>query len=216
MGSTPILGTLFFLIMRKYSGYLVLVLSVIAMDHASKLLTHFYLGGSGKTISVLGNFLEIHYLLNEGMAFGISLGSKYGKLLLTFGRIFLSCLIIKHIKSLIDNSSPKGGVVAWCLVIAGAIGNSIDGIFYGFLLNNASPSAPTKWFYGKVIDMIAVDTSFFYKLLNLAPWVKKFDIVPRYPVFNIADVSITVGVAMLVIVDLLYKKEGPIGKTSES
>jgi signal peptidase II len=213
MGSTPILGTPFSMIMKKYRQYLILVLIIIIIDQSSKLIVYFYLSDSDRVISILGKFLELHYVLNEGMAFGITLGIKYGKLLLTFSRIFLSYLIINHIKNLIINNEPKPIIISWCLIIAGAIGNSIDGIFYGFLLNNASPSAPIKLFYGKVIDMIAIDTSFFYKLINFLPWVKNFSVIPRYPVFNVADVSITVGVLMLIFLDFLSKRSSRVLKS---
>lgn len=192
--------------MRKYYKYIFFILIIVILDQLSKIAAHIYLS-SGKIIKFCNGLLELNYVLNEGMAFGIKLGFKYGKLVLTFTRIFLSISIIKHIKKLVDRRESAYLIISWSLIISGAIGNSIDGIFYGLLFNNASSDAPIRLFYGKVIDMIAIDTTFIYKFIRFIPIINKFNLIPTYPVFNIADIAISAGVIILIFIEFLNKKD---------
>lgn len=70
----------------------------IFVDQLTKMLVHFHMEmGSPGQISLVGDWLKLHYTLNPGMAFGIQFGFKYGKILLTLGRVIATIFILKHI-----------------------------------------------------------------------------------------------------------------------
>ncbi len=184
----------------KYLKYYLLSLSVVVVDHMVKLLVYFNMElGSIGEIPLIGNWFKLHYTLNPGMAFGLELGWVYGKFFLTFFRIIVMGVIAYLLYNLIKNK--KYGVGLYCciaLILGGAVGNIIDSIFYGAILNNAPYNAPTPWFHGQVIDMFYLDI-WEGKILgmHLALW----------PIFNIADSAIFIGVCILIIFQkkLLHK-----------
>ena len=153
--------------------------------------------GAGGEIEVFGNWFKLHYILNEGMAFGLNFGSDYGKLSLTLIRLVATILIGILLYRISKNKYHKG--LLWCLtaILAGAIGNAIDSIFYGVLLDNAPYDAATPWFHGQVIDMFYLDIWEGY----VADWVPLWGgkSVSLWPIFNLADVSIFLGVTVLLI-----------------
>ena len=78
--------------------YYLIALAIILIDQSSKLWVHFNMEmGYPGAIKLFGNWLKIHYTLNPGMAFGVQIGSKYGKLLLTVGRIVATTVIGRYI-----------------------------------------------------------------------------------------------------------------------
>jgi len=95
----------------------------------------------------------------------------------------------------------------WCgaLILGGAIGNLIDSVFYGVFLNNAPYDAPNPWFHGQVVDMFYIDIWEG----RIPEWVPLFggDYTALWPVFNVADASIFVGVAIIIIFQKSFFKE---------
>lgn len=178
--------------MAKYVKYILGLLLVILLDQGSKLWVYNHMEiGPENHIKLFGNFLKCTYVLNYGMAFGLQFGFKYGKLLITFVRIVASIYIGCHIIRSFYQSSPSIWIWGWILLLGGAIGNSIDSIFYGVYLNNAPVTAPMKWFHGQVIDMVHFDVY----TGSIPDWVpfcagQEFSI---FPIFNIADVAIFIG-----------------------
>jgi signal peptidase II len=100
----------------------------------------------------------------------------------------------------------------WCiaLILGGAIGNVVDSVFYGVFLNNAPYGAPTPWFHGQVIDMFYFDIWEGY----LPQWLPIIggEYYSFWPIFNIADASIFVGVAIILIFQKKFLKEGQTNK----
>lgn len=180
----------------KYYKYFIISFLIIALDQFVKLWVHFnILPGEAGEIKMLGNWLKLHYILNEGMAFGIKLDTPYGKLILTLFRLIATVAIGYYIIYLVKKDNKTG--LAWCvaLVLAGALGNVIDSTFYGvFLENNAPKDAITLWFHGKVIDMFYVDIWQGY----LPDWLGGIHLA-LWPIFNVADASIFIGVMFMVI-----------------
>ncbi|TAG04920.1 MAG: lipoprotein signal peptidase [Cytophagia bacterium] len=180
----------------KYYKYFIISFLIIALDQFVKLWVHFnVLPGEAGEIKMLGNWLKLHYILNEGMAFGIKLDTPYGKLILTLFRLIATFAIGYYIIYLVKNNNKTG--LAWCvaLVLAGALGNVVDSTFYGvFLENNAPKDAITPWFHGKVIDMFYVDIWQGY----LPDWLGGIHLA-LWPIFNVADASIFIGVMFMVI-----------------
>ena len=130
------------------------------------------------------------------MAFGIQFGFKYGKLLLTLGRIVATILIGRYIWQFSQNKSiPNLLLWGWAFIFGGAIGNVIDSTFYAILLDNAPYDAPMSWGYGQVIDMIYLDI-WEAKLPSCLPLIGgKY--LSLFPICNIADIAIILGVAFI-------------------
>ncbi|GGC08030.1 lipoprotein signal peptidase [Dyadobacter sediminis] len=191
---------------RNPAPFLLLSLLLIIIDQASKLLVHYYMepGFSGQ-ISLIGNWMKLHYVLNPGMAFGMQLGHEYGKLFLTLFRLIAMFAIGWYLVHLARSGATKGLLWALTLILAGAVGNVIDSTFYGVLLNNAPYGSPTPWFHGQVIDMIFVD---FWEGF-IPDWVPVWG--GQYystPIFNIADSCIFIGVCSILIFQGSFQSAG--------
>ncbi len=162
----------------------------------------------GESIPVLGDWFQIYFIENSGMAFGMQFGGTIGKLVLTLFRMVLIGFIIHYITKLIKESAPAGVLYGVALILAGAVGNVIDSIFYGLIFNESTYSTVATifpegggyapLFFGKVVDML------YFPLIDttLPDWVpfrggEKF--IFFRPIFNIADSCITIGVAYLLI-----------------
>jgi signal peptidase II len=180
-----------------YIKYFLIALIVIMLDQASKLLVHhnMYLH---EEVNVIGEWFKLHYLLNPGMAFGIRWESEFGKLALTLFRIVAMFGISYYMITMVKKKAHNGFIICLALILGGAIGNVIDSTFYGVYLNNAPVDSPTKWFHGQVIDML------YFPLFNFywPEWVpfkggEYFEFFS--PVFNIADSSIFIGVATILL-----------------
>ncbi len=183
--------------------YLLIALAVIIIDQGVKMLVYFFMdkGPSGE-IPIFGEFFKLHYLTNKGMAFGLEFSwLKNSKLVLTLLRLFAVGGIIYYISWLIKKESTVG--LLWCmaLILGGAIGNVVDSTFYGIMLENNLPhDAPYTWFHGQVIDMFYIDI-----------WEGCIDVpligrkcMALWPVFNVADASIFIGITIILIFQKRY------------
>ena len=184
-----------------------LVLLIVFFDQLSKLFVHFnVLPGASGQIRLIGDFVKIYYVTNPGMAFGMSFGIKYGKLLLTIIRLLaviaIGRFIFKETKKISFELSLF--IVSWIMILGGAIGNLFDSVFYGVFLNNAPLDSITPWFHGEVIDMIYFDLW----TIKVPDWVPLFSgsYIRGFPIFNVADSFITVGVFLLLLSNYRYKK----------
>ncbi|MGY6558577.1 MAG: lipoprotein signal peptidase [Nitritalea sp.] len=182
----------------KYWKYFGLTLLIIALDQAVKLWVHYQMDfGTPGQIKVLGDWFKLHYTTNPGMAFGMQLGTEYGKLILTSFRLVAMLGIGYYLFYLIRQKQHWGYLVSIALILGGAIGNLIDSVFYGVWLENAPYNAPTPWFHGQVIDMFYVDI-----WEGVVPeWIPFWggSYTALWPIFNIADAAIFVGVGIILI-----------------
>ena len=173
-------------------------IGIVLADQVIKLLVHFNMVmGVGGEIKVFGNWFKLHYILNDGMAFGLNLGSEYGKLSLTLFRLMACVFIAMMLHRMVDKAYTQGLLGSIALILGGAIGNVIDSVFYGVLLDNAPYDAITPWFHGQVIDMFYVDMWEGY----IADWIPIWGgkRMALWPIFNLADVSIFVGVFNILV-----------------
>ena len=131
----------------------------------------------GISRQVMGDFLRLTYVENPGMAFGIDVG---GKPLFALISIVASAAILFYLYKV--RRERLGFRIALAMILGGAVGNLVDRVFYGVLFDHA------PLFYGKVVDFIDVD---FFNI-NLG-----FYHFHRWPVFNIADACVTVGVILV-------------------
>ena len=158
----------------------------------------------GETIPLLGQWFNLHFVENEGMAFGISFGKQIGKFLLSLVRILLVGVLCWYfVKRLKENKMDGVVLTIFCLVVAGALGNIIDSMFYGLFFTESNFLEVAQWspghgyapfFFGKVVDM-------FYLKLFLIP--EKFPLWGGsyfFPaIFNFADACITVGIVLAIV-----------------
>ncbi len=182
----------------KYYKYFLISVGIVLLDQVVKMVVHFNMEmGLPGQIQVFGDWFKIHYILNPGMAFGLKLDTTYGKLILSLFRILATLGIGYYIKVLIDKKAHTGLIVCVALILGGAVGNVIDSTFYGVFLGNAPEGSITPWFHGQVIDMFYVDI-WEGRLPDWMPLIGG-DYYSFWPIFNIADASIFVGVTIILI-----------------
>jgi len=156
-------------------------------------------------IPMLGNWGILHFVENNGMAFGMSLPGSWGKFLLTSFRILAVIGIGFYIRQLIQLKAHTGLILTLAMVMAGALGNIIDSVFYGIIFSESTPFQAATMFpegggyssllHGKVVDM------FYFPMIkgNYPDWFRNgAGFIFFRPVFNIADSSITVAVALIL------------------
>jgi len=141
----------------------------------------------GQSKEVFGDFLKITFVENPGMAFGIEVGDS--KLFLSLFSLVASIGILIYLYKV-----RKGHLlfrISLALILAGAVGNLIDRTFYGVIYGYA------PLFYGKVVDFFNVD--FF----DFSLFGRTYE---RWPIFNIADSAVTIGVLSLIFFNRLFEK----------
>ncbi|GAB1446242.1 lipoprotein signal peptidase [Flammeovirgaceae bacterium] len=187
---------------RKY--YLI-ALVVILIDQTSKLLVynHMYLH---EEVSVIGEWFKLHYLLNPGMAFGLRWNNEFGKLALTIFRIGAMIGIAYYLYQMTLKKAHTGFLISMALILGGAVGNVIDSTFYGVFLGNQPIGSRTPWFHGQVIDMLFFPI-FDFTWPQWMPMMGGEYFLFFSPVFNIADSSIFIGVATILICQKKFFKE---------
>lgn len=191
----------------KYGKFYLLSIGIIILDHVVKLLVHYNMEmGLAGQIPVFGDWFKLHYTLNPGMAFGMELGSEHGKLILTLFRLVAMVGIAYYLYYLAKRKAHPGLLWSVALILGGAVGNVIDSTFYGVLLDNAPYNASTPWFHGQVVDMFYIDI-WEGRVADWVPiWGGKY--IALWPIFNIADASIFVGVAIILIFQKRFFVEG--------
>ena len=157
----------------------------------------------GESIPVFGDWFQICFVENNGMAFGMQFGGVVGKILLTLFRVLLIGLIIYYINKVLlkKSDTPTGVLVGVSLVLVGAIGNVIDCLFYGQLFSASSYLMVSEFLpsgggyapllMGKVVDM------FYFPIIDTVIPGEEF--LFFRPVFNFADSCISVAVIYMII-----------------
>jgi signal peptidase II len=181
-----------------------LILLILLVDQVSKIYikTHFMLG---QEIDVL-DWFRILFVENEGMAWGAKIPGSYGKVILTSVRIVAVSLIGYWLWDSIRKKSPKILITSVSLILAGAIGNIIDSVFYGVIFDNSLGQIATLFTdepYGELLKGKVVDMLYFPMYSEILPnWVPIWGgeyFVFFEPVFNIADTAISTGFGLLVV-----------------
>lgn len=174
--------------------YFALAIAIIVMDQLSKYLVHQNMHEYG-SIPLLGDWLSLNYQTNPGMAWGqkLSFLGDYAKITLTSFRVVVACLIPWYMIKLHQKGASKGLILCIALVLAGAVGNLVDSLFYGMLDERLLVEGPLfPFMHGKVIDMVYVDIYHSYDF----PFLGELHL---WPVFNIADASIFCSLIAILI-----------------
>jgi len=185
----------------------VVVLLVLIIDQTIKILvkTNMTLG---QTIPVFGDWFLLHFTENFGMAFGIEIPGEFGKLLLSLVRIAALGFIGWYIVKLAREGAPTGLLVCLGLLFGGAAGNVVDGTFYGLIFSQSffhqvATMFPEGGGYGTFLHGYVVDMFYAPIIQGTFPQWFPFragrDFTFFSPVFNVADVAITVGVFTMLI-----------------
>ncbi len=183
----------------------IIIAAVLLIDQIVKLYvkTHFYLGEEVRVF----DWWRIHFTENNGMAFGLEFGGIWGKLALSLFRVGAVIGIGYYLKSLIDKKVGTVVVVAFSLIMAGALGNIIDSAFYGLLFSESygevAQFLPAGGGYAGFLQGEVVDMLYFPLFKGYLPdwipfWGGDYFVFFR-PVFNIADTAISTGVGLLIL-----------------
>jgi signal peptidase II len=205
-----------------------LILLILFIDQAIKFyikLNYFI----GEEHMVMGQWFRLHFVENEGMAWGLKFGGGFGKIALTLFRLIAVIWGTFLIKGFVEKKYHTGFIVCVSLIYAGAVGNLIDSLFYGMIFEASVPytAMVAKMFpsgggyapflHGRVVDM------FYFPIIRDAHFPSWFPIWGGEefeffrPVFNFADMAISTGVITLfVFQNRFFKDEIEEEKTEET
>jgi signal peptidase II len=194
---------------------ILIILFILIIDQLSKVYIklHFPLTLYGDASLLDWGWFKILFVENKGMAWGAKISDfipiiseRFGKLLLTLFRIFAVPLIFYWLYDSIKKKETKLLTISISLVLAGAIGNLVDSVFYGFLFTDSylnvaifSPgNGYESIFYGHVVDMLQFPM-FTWDWPSWIPYVGGESFTFFEPVFNIADTAISIGVGIMIV-----------------
>lgn len=200
----------------KSKHLIIIIALVVIADQALKIYikTTFLLHSSQP---VMGNWFQLYFVENPGMAYGWKFGGDWGKMALTIFRLGAVAFGTWYISSIIKRGYGKGFIICAALIYAGALGNLIDSCFYGMIFDKGmlydaqlndyvyyeglatfSKNGYASFLHGNVVDML-----YFPVIRGHFPsWVPvwggdRFEFFR--PIFNIADASITTGVLTILV-----------------
>ena len=205
--------------MVKIRTVVIIILAIIAVDQVLKIWvkTHMFYG---EQIKLLGSWLRLYFIENEGMAWGWKFGGDWGKLILTLFRLVAVIFGVFYIRNIVRKKYHRGFVICVAMIFAGALGNLIDSMFYGMIFSGSDDGAPLAtmfpqgggyagFLHGKVVDMIWAPIIENKVLPTWVPFWGGERFTFFSPIFNIADASISVGVITILLFQKRFFKKQP-------
>jgi signal peptidase II len=196
--------------MKKAQWIPAFVFLVLLIDQTIKIWVKTHME-YGDEIELFGlDWALIHFIENPGMAFGLTLGDgQWGKLALSLFRILAVVFLVYFIRELIKREVPNSLLMSFALILSGAIGNILDSAFYGLLFSESPYHGGVATFlpegggYAGFLQGRVVDMFYFPMFRGVWPeWMPfvggQFYLFFR-PVFNVADVAITLGVLNILL-----------------
>ena len=194
--------------MMKSRTVVLIILLVVLADQALKIYikTHYNIN---EHHNLLGEWAQLHFVENEGMAYGWKFGGNAGKMILTLFRLVAVIFGIWYIKDIINKKMHRGFIICAALIFAGALGNLIDSMFYGLMFEEsgfmhvASNIFPHQGYagflHGRVVDML------YFPIIrdkHFPAWFpfwggEEFEFFR--PIFNLADAAISTGVISILL-----------------
>ena len=187
-----------------------IILLILAADQALKfyIKLNYY---AGEEHVIISDWFRLHFVENEGMAWGWKFGGDTGKIILTLFRLVAVIWGSFLLRDFVRKKYHKGFLICAALIYAGALGNLIDRLFYGIIFEQSNPFSQNiaRFFppgggyasllHGKVVDML------YFPIITHAhfpSWLpiwggEEFEFFR--PVFNLADASISTGVIVLLL-----------------
>ena len=210
--------------MHKKTNVVILILLILLLDQVLKIYikTHFELNTSKH---VFGNWFQLFFVENPGMAYGMKFGGSFGKMILTVFRLVAVIIGVFYIRHIINKKQHQGFIVCASLIFAGALGNLIDSCFYGIIFNKGMVYNPqfndyfgygglavftqgqgySSFLHGNVVDML------YFPILkgHFPDWMpvwggEEFEFFR--PVFNLADAAISSGVIALILFNKKFQQ----------
>ena len=182
---------------------LIVIFIVLLIDQISKFWVKLSMT-IGESVPVFGDWFQIYFIENNGMAFGWEFGAEFGKIALGVFRIVAVALFFYLLYYLSKKKIKFGPLLGISLITAGALGNIIDGMFYGMIFSESTFTQVATLFpdgggyagfmQGKVVDMLYFPLFAFPEWMPLVGGQIFFS-----PIFNIADSAITIGFLYLLI-----------------
>ncbi|MBR4391417.1 MAG: lipoprotein signal peptidase [Bacteroidales bacterium] len=189
-----------------------IILIVLFLDQFFKIWVKLHMT-VGQEIPILGNWFKLLFIENPGMAFGWMGGGGTMKAILSIFRIIAVVVLFIVLFRLSKKNTRFGVMFGISLIVAGAMGNILDSIFYGPLFSESTYSQVATlfpdgggyagWLHGKVVDML------YFPLIDIArennSWLPNFffgedgHFIFFRPIFNIADAAITIGVFYMIL-----------------
>lgn len=182
---------------------LIVIFIVLLIDQISKFWVKLSMT-IGESVPVFGDWFQIYFIENNGMAFGWEFGAEFGKIALGVFRIVAVALFFYLLYYLSKKKIKFGPLLGISLITAGALGNIIDGMFYGMIFSESTFTQVATLFpdgggyagfmQGKVVDML------YFPLFTFPEWMPLVGGQIFFsPIFNIADSAITIGFLYLLI-----------------
>lgn len=204
----------------KVKHFLLIVFVIVILDQITKfyIKLHFYLG---EEHFIIGKWFRLHFIENDGMAWGWKFGGNIGKVILTSFRLLAVIWGFYYLTTFFKKRFQTAFYVFLALIYGGAIGNLIDSLFYGLIFseshyftNSAAQLFPKDGgyaglFFGRVVDMLYFPIIRDAHFPNWIPFIGGNQFEFFSPVFNIADMAISTGVITIWIFQkkLLTNKE---------